>query len=68
MRCAELGGKPVERRDRARLVGIGLELAGRDQRGIGRADRPGHAGASAGSRFSVPVKLCVGSPSCSHMP
>ena len=56
---SQVGGEPVERRDRACLRRIGLQFARRDQRGVGRADRSGHRLGAFGrcTRFSVPVKL-----------
>ena len=54
----QLRRKPIERRDRALLRRIGLELPCPDQFLVGAAYRPAHAGAFRSlMRFSVPVKL-----------
>ena len=62
----EVMRKPVERLDAASLRRIGPKLAAAQQPRISRSDRSGHP--RGFTRLSVPVKLCVGSPSCSQVP
>src|SRR5688500_20410738 len=58
--AGKLPRQPVERLDRALLLGIGPQFPRCYQRGVGRADRARHSLAGVLARFtrlSVPVKL-----------